>query len=99
MVVLMMVSYVGGRIYRRPPPLLRTGSRARVYMASLIPRAILLLSLSRYVMSSGRKWWPVVHAYYPMAEAYLPVGGLMDDLALLWCSLKRVSMDRSISPM
>jgi hypothetical protein len=47
----------------------------------------------------GRKWWPVVCACCPSAEAYLPVGGLMELLALLWCSLKRRSMDRSVSPM
>jgi hypothetical protein len=48
-------------------------------MASLIPRANLSLSLSRYVTSSGRKWWPVVRV--------LPHGGcvlvcLTFDLAL-----------------
>jgi hypothetical protein len=52
MVAEIMISYICGRRCRSPPPLLRGGSKAR---ASLIPRAILLLSLARYVMSSGWK--------------------------------------------
>jgi hypothetical protein len=35
----------------------------------------------------------------PHGGSVSPVGGLMDDFTLLWCSLKRVSMDRSVLPM
>jgi hypothetical protein len=80
MVSWMTFSYERGRSWCNPPPLLRLGSKARVYMASLMPLAILLVSVFRNDMSLGRKWWPVSLACWPMADAY---ESLLGSLALL----------------